>query len=105
VFTDDVDVINFVFDTRFISDAFLHLPARCITRLICDRICSCEYFRVPNNAVLWCHEICDGISIEGAAQATDPIPIFVTGLQQDSHTIVGDREALVREGELSCTAG
>lgn len=79
---------------------FLQLPGLSIARLVNYSVGGSEDVWVLNNAALWSLEIRENISIESSAQASDFITIFITSLQHDPLSIVGDRQAVIREVEL-----
>jgi hypothetical protein len=81
-------------------DTFLQLLGLCIARLFNDCISGSEDVWVLNNAALWNFEVRESISIESSAQAPDFIAIVITSLQHNSLSIVGDRQAVVREVEF-----
>lgn len=100
VLSDHVDKVDLVFHAWFFIAPFLQLPGLSIARLINDGVSGSKDVWVLNNATFWSLEIRENVSIESSAQASDFITIFITSLQHNPLSIVGDCQAVIREDEL-----
>jgi hypothetical protein len=92
--------VNLVLHARLFIATFLQLPGLSIARLVNDSVSGSEDVWVLNNTAPWSFEIRQNISIESSTQTSDFVTIFITSLQHNPLSIVGDRQAVIREVEL-----